>query len=336
MSDWWEEMRDGDVLPDIPGSKFRPGNWLDTTTDFLSDNWANLVQVGLGAYSAYQASQAADTANQLYEVSSDLAKEQAQLAREQWERYKQIYGPLEEQQVAAQRALIESSLPVQLEYLAAQRALIDPTFNLQLKQMEAQREVLDASLPSLLQDIDLYNQSRDVERQFYEKSLEGVSPEKLAGQYTADVNKAFSGARDKLARDMSRYGIAPNSGRYASALSNLARSEALATAGARTKAYRDADELSWNRLGQATNVRKGLSPSVPVGTTPGIGLTPLQVNTLSGQSLANNAATGLSSAGSTFANLAGTAANAASKTYSSAAQTIGLGLSGFQDWLNKR
>ena len=270
-------------------------DWWDATSDFLSDNWANLAQVGMGAYSAYQASQAADTANQLYEVSSDLAKEQAQLAREQWERYKQIYGPLEEQQVAAQQALIDTTLPLQLEWYGA-----------------------------MGQDIDLYNQYRDLERKFFDESMKGISPDELAGRYSADVEKGFGLQRDQLTRNLSRYGINPNSGKFTSAMTDLARDEALAKAGARTKAYRDAQDINLNRLGQAINVRKGLSPALPQYASP------------SGAGLASNATTGLSSAGSAFTNLAGTAANTASKTYSSAAQTIGSGLSGFQDWLNKR
>lgn len=82
--------------------------------------------------------------------------------------------------------------------------------------------------------------------------------EELAGQAITDVNTAFDSARGQSARSLARVGVAPGSGRALSMENQVTTAQALAGAGAATKARRDATAEAYARKMDAVGLGKGV------------------------------------------------------------------------------
>ncbi|HEY0955842.1 MAG TPA: tail fiber domain-containing protein [Roseateles sp.] len=82
--------------------------------------------------------------------------------------------------------------------------------------------------------------------------------EELAGVALTDTNQAFANARGQQARANASYGITPGSGRAAAIGNQLTTSQALASAGAMTKARRDATAEGYARKMDAVGLGKGI------------------------------------------------------------------------------
>lgn len=82
--------------------------------------------------------------------------------------------------------------------------------------------------------------------------------EQLAGQAITDVNTGFAGARGQQVRADSRYGVTPGSGRADGNNLQLTNAQALASAGAGTKARRDATAEAYARNMDAVGLGKGI------------------------------------------------------------------------------
>jgi len=82
--------------------------------------------------------------------------------------------------------------------------------------------------------------------------------EELAGQAITDVNTAFDSARGQSARSLARVGVAPGSGRALSMENQVTTAQALAGAGAATKARRDASAEGYARRMDAVGLGKGI------------------------------------------------------------------------------
>lgn len=132
------------------------------------------------------------------------------------------------------------------------------------------------------------------------------------GEVTTDVNMAYDKAGDIQKRNALRYGINPNSGRFAGVQRGIALDRAKATAGARTGERRRADEVDWNRRSTVANMGRG----IPGQAMQGIG----------------SAANTHSSAASNMANMANTYGNLAA---GSMRGFMNLG-SRFDDWVKDK
>lgn len=82
--------------------------------------------------------------------------------------------------------------------------------------------------------------------------------EQLAGQAITDVNTGFAGARGQQVRSDARYGVTPGSGRAEAMGNQLTMAQALASAGAATKARRDATAEGYARKMDAVGLGKGV------------------------------------------------------------------------------
>ena len=82
--------------------------------------------------------------------------------------------------------------------------------------------------------------------------------EQLAGVAATDVNSAFSGARGQQVRSDARMGVTPGSGRADATSAKLTMAQALTTAGAMTKARRDASAEGYARKMDAVGLGKGI------------------------------------------------------------------------------
>lgn len=81
--------------------------------------------------------------------------------------------------------------------------------------------------------------------------------EQLAGEAMGDVNQAFSNTRDQALRSMSRMGVNPNDGRFASTQNQLQAQQALALATAANKTREAARQEGFNMKSQVMNALAG-------------------------------------------------------------------------------
>lgn len=132
----------------------------------------------------------------------------------------------------------------------------------------------------------------------------------LTGQAGADVNAAFSAARDQSARDMARRGITPGSGKALAMGNSMEMAQAAATAGATSKAREAARTEGYALTDRATNVLAGY-PAMGMATTgqgAGYGTTGLTV--------ANQGAAGANAGFQSAAQIAGSMGTNATGMYS--------------------
>jgi len=187
----------------------------------------------LGAYTSNQQSKRnAATADKLAASGDEAAK----LGREQFEWYKGEYERTQGQRDAA-------------------AALDSQVAQAQLRGMETatrQAEELDQRNKSVFRPLedkivaDANNFDTEAKR------------EELAGRAITDVNTAFDSARGQSARSLARVGIAPGSGRALSMEGRITTDQALASAGAATKARRDASAEGYARRMDAVGLGKGI------------------------------------------------------------------------------
>lgn len=106
------------------------------------------------------------------------------------------------------------------------------------------------------------NTFRPVEKKMVADALDyntDAKRERLATQASADVSQAFGVARGTQNRQLAAAGLRPDSGRFAALNQNLLTQEALAKAGAETKARGDAENLGYARLQDAVAMGRGLA-----------------------------------------------------------------------------
>jgi hypothetical protein len=82
---------------------------------------------------------------------------------------------------------------------------------------------------------------------FYEDAMTGVDVNKRVGEAQSQVHQGFSTAMDEASRNMSRYGIDPNSGRGLASFRNVGLAKAGALAGASTSAANQAEAENFDR-----------------------------------------------------------------------------------------
>lgn len=196
-------------------------------------DWLDDLLSGAGSiYGMWQSYNMGEKAGDYYDQAGKMAALQSMIEAEKWQRYKDMYTPLEQARIDSELGL----LPLKTDYA---------------KQM----------LGEQVKDLDLYGQYRNIDEQFLKESQEGLDLNQEMGRAQADVAQSFKGAVSNMLRDSARMGVNPNSGKFASSMGQLARDKALATAGARTNAYSQGRDTNYNRLGNAVNIRKGLAPA---------------------------------------------------------------------------
>ncbi len=135
---------------------------------------------------------------------------------------------------------------------------------------------------------------------------EDAMRERMAQQSAADTNAAFDGAKQQALRNLARYGINPNSGRFAALNAQIGTQQAGALAAGQNQARMQAEGLGYARMQDAVALGKGLAPNA--STAYGIALQ-------GGDSAAKNSQAG--------ANYMGNAYNQASNQLGNATQSFG-------------
>jgi len=88
----------------------------------------------------------------------------------------------------------------------------------------------------------------------YVRAVKQYDPQFLVDQAAMDVNSSYDKSRGIMERNMLRYGVNPNSGRFASMQNDWARALAAAEAGAKTKAKRQVYMDRISTLGNAAQM----------------------------------------------------------------------------------
>lgn len=135
---------------------------------------------------------------------------------------------------------------------------------------------------------------------------EDAMRERMAQQSAADTNAAFDGAKQQALRNLARYGINPNSGRFAALNAQIGTQQAGALAAGQNQARMQAEGLGYARMQDAVALGKGLAPNA--STAYGIALQ-------GGDSAAKTSQAG--------ANYMGNAYNQASNQLGNATQSFG-------------
>ncbi len=97
-----------------------------------------------------------------------------------------------------------------------------------------------------------------------------VDAEQYASQAGGDVSQATEKAKQSTARTISRYGLNPNSGRFADAMTQLDIAGSAQSAGAKTRARQQAEDVNFNRKTAVVGLGKGLpAQAVSAGANAG-------------------------------------------------------------------
>ena len=297
------------------------------------------MSLGGGGGSSPPATAQADTAEgrALYQEQAELAREQAGLSREQAALLRESRPLIDEQ-----TGLIREQAGIAREQAALlrdSRPLIDEQVGLLREQAETSRELRGMAR----EQWDIYKEhGLGALRNLGEKVENYASPTRIAqqeGLAATDVKSAYANQRQGFFRNMSRYGVKPGSGRFASSLRALALGEAGDTAGAKTRTRTGILERDLaNRFGLAaawqgrdSSAMAGLGNSASLlgnaGMGLGVGAQRLAAGLGGAASSLGNAAGNL---GSGYFNMAGGLGNAAN-TLGNAGMNIGNAAGGFSN-----
>ena len=120
------------------------------------------------------------------------------------------------------------------------------------QQSEAQRELLPwqtgAAQAQLADQIDTIGQMQPVKTNFFQQAAQGKDVAGAMASAQADAAKGFEDAAAATARNMSRMGVNPNSGRFAGVNAEQDLAKAAAVAGARTQARTTTEDENFRRL----------------------------------------------------------------------------------------
>lgn len=222
------------------------GLW-DSISTGISDYWNNnsfgsimgdAFGVAGGIYDIYSGYQNQKMADKYANLAFGSVKKQDAFAQEMWDRYKNLYWPLEN---------------LNIQYTMEDLQTLRPAYQQQV-QYQAQR-----LQEQLAQAKELNPILDDTEKNLIRKLVEGedVLADRMMSQATADVGAAYGSQREQDMRAMGLAGINPNSGQMMNYMSNMGRSQALSEATARTQASRQAEDIAISRQSQALNYMKG-------------------------------------------------------------------------------
>lgn len=222
-------------------------DWFDSITSGVKNYWNNnsigtilgdAAGVAGTIYDVYNGYQNQQWANKYADMTFATAEKQDAFTQEMWDRYKNLYWPLEDLNIQYQMEDLQTLRPAYQQQVQYQAQRLQE----QLAQAKELNPILDETEKSLIR-----------------KLVEGedVLADRYMSQATADVGAAYGSQREQDMRAMGLAGINPNSGQMMNYMSNMGRSQALSEATARTQAARQAEDTAISRQSQALNYMKG-------------------------------------------------------------------------------
>ncbi|MHB8727566.1 MAG: hypothetical protein ACYC9K_00850 [Sulfuricaulis sp.] len=265
---------------------------------------------------------------------SALADQQAQIAGDQWNFYKQNYQPIEQQLTQD----TQTGLPIDQNASATKMVgAVDNSSN-----------AANAGLGFATQQLGDYNSTYAPELKSYFNDLsKGVDPETYVAQAHTDVAGAFDKARQQNRMTMASYGLNPAGGNFQNQEMQTGVQEAQADANAENTARIGAQNLNLERKGAAANVGQSVLSNAVTGINSGVNnmgavaarygmLTDAnynrQIQTINaGNRLVNQAQTGLNQATNAYNNLVPQQTNYANNVANGIGGLAGLGYQYFNN-----
>ena len=200
---------------------------LELLRDVHGNNWKNVCHIDLGGDDAPDTNPgqiaAAESATEVAKMQRDTAMEYLNFSKEQYAEFKDDLKEI----AAAQKKIMEDSAKRAEEYSTYERETFRP--------LEKR----------LVGEAEAYN--------------EDAAKEQMATQGMADVAQAYDVQRQQALDTLAKYGVNPNSARFAAINAQLAQGEAGARAGVATKSRIAADEMGRARLYDAAALGRGLA-----------------------------------------------------------------------------
>lgn len=251
--------------------------WNSVGNFFNNDTTQSVLHFGSGLMDLYGGLTNQINSSSLYGDASDLLRQQSSLASLDYNRYKELFGPIEEAQ--------------------AKYALED--LNILRPLNVAQRNY---EITSGLRDINRQqNVYQPLEESVVSKLADGVDIDEMMNEATSDVKNAYARNQASTNRAALLSGVNTSSGSYQRGMAGQGANQALAEATARTQARRVGEDLDLSRKSQALNYAAG----IPLTNIPTYN---------AGSSLQSSMA-GYGSSGLGMANLAGQLSNEAQNQF---------------------
>lgn len=257
---------------------------------------AAVIVGGATVASSYMASQAAGEAAdaQARGLSAQAASTEA-AAKIQAETAKE-YLQFQKDQYADMKPLAEAISSAQLDVMDQQMNIADANEKRASEYYDYEKDTFRPLEKSIVDDANSFD--TDAKR------------EELARRGIADVATAYEAQRKQALDTLSRYGINPNSNRFAAINAQLSMGEAADKAGAATNARTNAEQLAYSRKLDAASLGRNLASnsSTAYGIATSAGTSAVgSGNAALGTAQAPGAA--LSSAYGSFSNMMGNSAN---------------------------
>ena len=240
------------------------------------DSLLKLGNLGLAGWDAYQGYQSQQQANKYSNMLAGSVAMQSEWAQDLWDRMMELQWPIEDLQAEYALEDLEKLRKLQV----AQR---DYGITKGLGDI-AQAKILDPILDQTKESL-------------VKKLAEGedVLADRMRATASTDIGASFGQQRDVDARRFAAAGINPNSGMFQNYMQQMGTSQALAEAGARTQASRQAEDTALSRQAQALNYRAGIplsaqqfsSTTTPTAALSGLGAASGMLSNLANQQQAN-------------------------------------------------
>lgn len=214
---------------------------LELLRDTYGLNWKNICHLDLGGDDAPDPNPgqiaSAESAREVGQMQKDTAMEYLNFSKQQYADFKDDLKEIAQ----AQKAIMEQTAKRGEEYATYERE----TFRPLEKRLVAEAEAYATP----------------------------AKQEELASQGMADVAQAYQMQRQQALDTMAKYGINPNSARFAAINAQLGQGEAAARAGVATKSRIAAEEMGRARLYDAAALGRGLASNATAaaGTAVGAG-----------------------------------------------------------------
>jgi hypothetical protein len=294
---------------------------------------AAVVVGGAVAYSAYEGGQAAEGAAATQaQGMSNAAASSAEVARIQQESARE-YLNFQKQQYADMKPLAEAVSNKQMQTMDQQMRIADSNEARASEYANYERSTFRPLEQGLVKDANEFD--TDAKR------------EELARRGMADVATAYEAQRKQAMDTLARYGINPNSNRFAAINAQLSQGQAADSAGVATNARTNAEQLGYARKIDAASLGRNLasnaSTAYGIATSAGnsanaSGATAMDSASAPGTAMGGaygsystqmgNAGASYTNAGNIYARGYGIAANQASEANSALSGIVGMGIKG--------
>lgn len=200
---------------------------IELLRDTYGNNWKNICRLDMGDDAPPDTNPgqiaAAQSASEVGKMQRDTAMEYLNFSKEQYADFKDDLKEI----ATAQKQILQSSAKRAEEYATYERE----TFRPLEKRLVSEAESFDTE----------------------------AKREQMASQGMADVAQAYEVQRQQALDTLAKYGVNPNSARFAAINAQLAQGEAGARAGVATKSRIAAEEMGRARLYDAAALGRGLA-----------------------------------------------------------------------------